>query len=206
MFGAELVEVVGRRSNASEAARTAADEGEVYASHAYMPQGLRGYSTIAYELVEQLGGAPGSVIMPAGHGGLLLGAGRGFVSMVNSGEINKLPMLIGVQVEACAPLWSVFTHGPMGLNWVREDETIAEGIRVRYPVRGDAVLQMVLDSKGFIGQVTEDKVLSGVEALAQLGYSVEPTSAVIWGILEDHIDHLPEPIVVILTGSGLKTG
>ena len=205
MFGAELVEVVGRRSNASEAVRKAADEGDVYASHAYMPQGLRGYSTIAYEIFEQLGGAPGSVIMPAGHGGLLLGIGRGFDNLLINGDITKLPVLVGVQVEACAPLWSVFVHGPVGLNWVTEEETIAEGIRVRYPTRGDAVLQLVQDSNGFIDLVTEDQVGYGKDQLARRGFYVEPTSAVVWSILEKHINQLPEPITVILTGSGYKT-
>ena len=77
-YGAELVAVPGPRSNAAEAARRAAEGGMVYASHAYLPFNLPGYATCAYEIVEQLGQAPGAVILPAGQGGLLLGMGRGF--------------------------------------------------------------------------------------------------------------------------------
>lgn len=205
MFGAELRQIVGRRSNASAAVRTAADSGEVYASHAYLPQGLRGYSTIAYELFEQFGETPGSVIMPAGHGGLLLGVGRGFKNLLHSGVINSLPVLVGVQVEACAPLWSAFVHGPIGLNWVNEEETSAEGICVKYPVRGDAVLQMVKETNGFFELVNEGHVISGRDMLARNGLYVEPTSAVVWDALEKNIERLPEPIAVILTGSGFKS-
>ncbi|MCX6070615.1 MAG: pyridoxal-phosphate dependent enzyme [Chloroflexi bacterium] len=65
-YGAELVLIDGPRSAASNAVRLAAEGGAVYASHAYMPQGMAGVATIAYEIVEQLGGAPGAVIAPVG--------------------------------------------------------------------------------------------------------------------------------------------
>jgi threonine synthase len=42
--------------------------------------------------------------------------------------------------------------------------------------------------------------------LASLGLYVEPTSAIVWAALSRLVDKLPDPIVVILTGSGLKYG
>ncbi len=72
---AELVTISGPRSNASEAVlRVLSVPGNaaVYASHAYLPFNLPGYATLAYELVTQLGCAPGSVLLPVGQGGLLL--------------------------------------------------------------------------------------------------------------------------------------
>ena len=59
MYGAELVRVPGPRANAAEAVRKAAESGQVYASHAYLPFNIPGYATCAYEIVEQLGRAPG---------------------------------------------------------------------------------------------------------------------------------------------------
>ena len=67
-YGAEVIRIPGLRSNAAEAALNAAAGGEVYASHAYLPFGLSGYATIAYEIFRQLGQAPGSVIAPVGQG------------------------------------------------------------------------------------------------------------------------------------------
>jgi threonine synthase len=52
--------------------------------------------------------------------------------------------------------------------------------------------------------VYEAFILSGRDALARLGFYVEPTSALVWRALEESISTLPDPIVILLTGSGLK--
>lgn len=209
-YGAEIVRILGPRSNAAEAVVRAAQQGAVYASHAYMPHDGRGYATIAYELVEQLGRCPGTVIAPVGQGSLLLGITRGFQALQAAGVITCLPLLVGVQAAQCAPLWALFTNGPVGLRLVSEGDTVAEGVRIRYPLRGDALLQMVLDSQGLFVAVDEADILPGQDQLAHRGLYVEPTSAIVWNALEQILtvaDHraAPEPVVAILTGSGLKT-
>jgi threonine dehydratase len=40
-----------------------------------------GYATAAYELVEQMPEPPGTIILPVGQGGLLLGLWRGFSAL-----------------------------------------------------------------------------------------------------------------------------
>ena len=204
-YGAEVVPVPGPRSRASEAVQQAAAEGAVYASHAWMPQGLLGYATVAFELVEQLGEAPGTVVMPAGQGGLLLGVGRGFEMLRRAGVIARAPQLIGVQAEACAPLWSAFTYGSLGLETISEGETVAEGVRIRYPLRGDAVLRATAASRGRFVVVREEDILPGRDQLSRQGLFVEPTSAIIWDALAQISADAPDPIVAILTGSGLKS-
>jgi len=54
--------------------------------------------------------------------------------------------------------------------------------------------------------VDEDEILPGREALARLGFEVEPTSAIVWSALRQVIHELPDPVVVILTGAGWKYG
>lgn len=208
-YGAELRRVPGPRSNASQAvlealAAQSTSQGVAYASHAYLPFNLPGYATLAYELLEQLGQAPGAVILPVGQGGLLLGVARGFAAMHAAGVIRKLPYLVGVQALACAPMWAVAEHGLDGLAWVSEAKTLAEGIKVRFPVRGDAVLQVVESSGGFFHAVSEEAIQTGRVELARQGFYIEPTSAVVWDAALRHIHHLPKPVVAILTGSGLK--
>jgi threonine synthase len=203
-YGAELTRILGPRSSTSEAVRRAAEKGAVYASHAYLPQGIPGFATIAYELVDQIGAAPGSVIVPVGQGGLILGIGRGFEALRASGLAVQIPKLVGVQARACAPLWALFSYGPTGLGWVSEAPTVAEGIRIQHPVRGDAVFKMVESSGGLFMALDEEEILPGQEQLARRGFFVEPTSAVTWPALSKLIGDLPEPIVVILTGSGFK--
>lgn len=203
-YGAELVKVPGPRSEAASAVRRAAEDGAVYASHSMLPFGLPGIATIAYELAEQLGGAPGSVIAPVGHGSLLLGIAQGFAALQATGIIKKIPQLVGVQARACAPLVALATQGVAGLAWVTEGETLAEGVRVRQPVRGDELLRAVDASGGRFVAVEEEQILPARDALAHAGLFVEPTSAIVWAALQELANELPEPIVLILSGSGLK--
>lgn len=204
-YGAEVVQIMGPRSNASAAVRRAAEKGDIYASHAYLPYNLPGYATLAYELYEQLGEAPGSVILPVGQGGLILGIARGFEGLKHLGLVERVPVLVGVQARACAPLWALTSFGTAGLAWVAEAQTMADGIRVYHPVRGDAVMQAVSTSRGRFVAVDEEDISTGGEQLAQRGFYVEPTSAVVWSGLAQGVGEIPEPIVVILTGSGLKS-
>jgi threonine synthase len=203
-FGAKLVRILGPRSNATQAVMRAVDHGATYASHAYLPQVLSGYATIAYELYEQMGTAPGTVIAPAGQGNLILAIGRGFQALKNAGLIDSVPQLIGVQVLACAPMWAVFQYGGSGLGWVTEGDTLAEGVRIKHPVRGDVVIKTVRESGGQFVVVEEGDIMPGRDELASFGFNVEPTSAIVWNALNQVITQAPEPISVILTGAGFK--
>ena len=199
-YGAEIVAVEGPRSKAAEAVQTAAREGALYASHIYNPIGLAGNATAAYEIWEQLGHAPESILLPVGHGTLLIGLHRGFKALQAAGLIERLPRLVGVQALACAPLWAVQRYGRDGLAWVTEGETIAEGIRVVQPLRGDAVLAAIAESGGTMLAVDDPAIQAGRDALARLGFYVELTSAVVWEALKQ----VPGEVVVMLTGHGLK--
>ena len=199
-YGAEVVAVDGPRSKAAEAAHAAAAGGAFYASHVYNPIGLAGNATAAYEIWEQLGHAPESVVLPVGHGTLLIGLHRGFIALKAAGLIERLPRLIGVQAMACAPIWAVQAYGRDGLAWVTEGETVAEGIRVFQPVRGDTVLAAIRESGGAMLAVDDPPILAGRAALARQGFYVETTSAVVWEALRQ----VPGEAVAILTGNGLK--
>jgi threonine synthase len=203
--GARVFRVPGGRSRTSEVTINAVEHGAVYGSHAYLPHNLFGYATLAYEVCAQLGRAPGTLVLPAGQGGLLLGVSRGFEALKIARIIDDLPVLIGVQAAACAPIFAGFQNGRPGVVQVEEGVTMAEGIRVRQPVRIDAVLNAIQQTNGRIVAVNEPEILTGREALARLGFYVEPTSAVIWDALKQVSDLLMDPVVVILTGTGLKS-
>jgi len=203
-YGSELIPVPGPRSNASLAVKRDTDTGTTYASHVHQPYVLPGYATAAYEIYEQLGSTPGSVILPAGQGSFLLGIARGFGALRQAGEISSIPKFIGVQSMACAPLWAAMQLGDTGERKNEEGDTIAEGIRILEPLRKAHVLEAVESSGGWMVAVAEQDILPGRDELAKLGFHVEPTSAVVWPALLNNIEKLDEPIVVVLTGSGLK--
>lgn len=203
-YGAELVKIPGPRSAAAEAVLQEARQGTVYASHAYLPFGLAGVATLAYELWQQMGRAPGTVIAPVGHGGLLLGVARGFAALRQAGLIARMPYLVGVQAQACAPVWAGFTQGLQAMHSVEENQTVAEGVRVRRPVRGEALLKEIPAEAGTFVAVKEAGILPDYQELARSGVHVEPTSALAWSAYKQLKGDIPQPVVLILTGSGLK--
>jgi threonine synthase len=206
--GAELHPIEGSRSDVTEAlisrVSKLSDGSVAYASHASLPVNIPGYATAAYEIYEQMGGAPGAVIVPAGQGGLLLGIYRGFDALKRAGLIKSIPYMVGVQARACSPLWVLSTAGMSAWGFITEGQTLAEGVRVKSPLRAGALLQMVEAGNGEFIPVDETDILRGRDELALRGLYVEPTSAIVWSALEQTIERLPEPIAVVLTGSGFK--
>jgi threonine synthase len=206
-YGAELIPIVGSRSDVMKAVKKKADDGGVtYASHAYLPFNIAGYATAAYEIFEQLGEKlPGAIIVPAGQGGFLLGLYYGLNQLrIDNNNYKRFPKIIGVQASECAPLWSLYKKDQLEFTSNIENQTLAEGVRIINPLRKSEVINAVLESKGSIFKIAEEEILQGRDQLAHLGFYVEPTSAIVWPALTKIIHHLQDPIVVLLTGSGLK--
>jgi len=213
-YGAELHPIEGTRSDVTVALERAIENPSptgrgagvrvAYASHAYLPVNIPGYATAAYEIFEQIGGAPGVVIVPAGQGGLLLGLYRGFDALKRAGLVKSIPHMVGVQARACSPLWVLSTAGMSAWGFVTEGQTLAEGVRVKSPLRAGALLQMVEAGHGEFIPVDETDILRGRDELAKRGLYVEPTSAIVWSALEQALGRLPDPVAVMLTGSGYK--
>jgi threonine synthase len=208
-YGAELRAIEGARSDVTSAVESAlaAESSEArsaYASHAALPVNIPGYATAAYEIFEQMGCAPGAVVVPAGQGGLMLGLYRGFVALKHSGLTDSIPTMLGVQARACSPLWVLSTAGRSAMGFITEGPTLAEGVRVMRPLRAGALLQIVAAGHAGFVPVDEADILRGRDELAKRGLYVEPTSAIVWSALEQKLDQLPQPVVVMLTGSGYK--
>jgi len=209
-FGAEVVEIKGKREYASLAAWAAAAHGAFYASHVYNPFFLAGTETVAYELWEQLGRqAPAAVVLPVGNGTLLLGVYRGFRRLQQAGQVRRLPHLLAVQSTACAPLYKAFAEGTQTIHPIEPSPTVASGIAISQPARGEQILDAVRDTEGAVLAVTDKEIGSTRRHLARHGFYVEDTSAVAvaaLGHLSGGAAALGDgPLVVIVTGHGLKT-
>lgn len=204
-YGAEVHRVPGPRDNAAEAVLRAAGAGKVYASHAYMPFGLTGIATIAYEIWQSLGREPGSLISPVGHGGLLYGVMRGFDALFSAGLIGKKPIYIGVQAENCAPLVQAYRQQKLNPVKVEISASLAEGTHVSCLARGAQILERMQNHQGRMVMGSEAQLVALYRLSARSGYFCEPTSCLsLVPLLDDKID-LVEPVVAIMTGSGYKT-
>jgi threonine synthase len=205
MFGADLMKIPGPRSEAAMAVLEEAKRGIVYGSHAFMPFGLPGIATIAYELVEQLGKVPSSVIAPVGHGGLLYGIMLGFEAMLKSGVIEKEPYYIGVQSEGCAPIAVAYQREKEAPVGITPGETLAEGVKVTSPIRGKAILSRLINGKGEMMAISEKDISDAYIELARIGVYCEPTSALVWAAAKKVTQTRLTPTVAIITGSGYKS-
>ena len=83
---------------------------------------------------------------------------------------------------------------------------MAAGVSISDPFHGKEVLAAVRRSGGAILAVEESDILESQAQLAGLGVYVEMTSALVWSGLGQIKGPIPEPIICIITGHGLKNG
>ena len=210
MYGAKLVRIPGSREEAAEAALKIAQK-TYYASHYWNPLFLQGTKTFAFEVWEQLGWeVPANLILPVGHGTLLLGVYTGFGDLKTAGMIEKVPRIFAVQSESCSPLYQAFHRNLDFLPQITEKESLAEGIHIRKPLRWKQLIEAVRVTGGTFLTVSEEEIIGSLKETGRRGFFIEPTSATAVAALEkltqqNSID--PEELTVIpLTGTGLKTG
>jgi threonine synthase len=178
-----------------------------YASHCWNPYFLHGTKTFAFEIWEQMGWkSPDTLLLPAGHGTLLLGAYIGFRELKEAGRVKKIPRLVGIQSAACAPLFQGFAEGLGEAPAILKGETMAEGIAIAEPVRGRQILRAIRETGGEVLTVTEKEIGAAFKEMGRRGHFIEPTSAATMAGLKKYLKkkRVKEVIVSSLTGTGLK--
>ena len=207
-FGATVIPVEGNREAVAQAAQDAAadDPSSFYASHNWHPVFVEGVKTWALEVWEQLGERnPATVFVPTGGGSAFVGAWRGFGG-VPSGPGGAMPRLVAAQPDACAPIVAAYRHG--AAMAVAAGATIAEGTRIAAPSRPGQILAALRESQGWAEAVSEEEIVATLRELWAQGFYVEPTGAVgaaaCRAALARGMALDDGPIVVLLTGSGLK--
>jgi len=203
-FGATVHAVPGPREAAADAARKAAGN-TFFASHVWNPWFIHGTKTAAYEIWEQLGRkAPGTILAPTGNGTLLLGLHLGFRELVAGGLCGRMPVLIAVQTEAASGLARMWAEHLQSPPETPAASTIAEGIAVRRPARAVQIVEAVRSTSGRFLVVGEEDIRPAYHEACQAGWYIEPTSAVALAALPQLTPDLPDPVVIPLTGHGLK--
>lgn len=204
--GATIKAIHGTREDIAAAAQKAVEEENVfYASHVYNPYFYEGTKTYAYEIFEQLKGAPDSLIIPVGNGTLLLGAYYGFKELLKNRLIEKMPKLIAIQAANCAPIFSAFENGAVMVAPVVNDGTLAEGIAIAAPARGKQILEAVRETNGTFIDVQELEIESARSMLADKGFYVEITSAVNYAGYLKYKKAPEEKLIIPLCGAGIKS-
>jgi threonine synthase len=204
-YGARLHKIKGSREDTARATWRHAQT-TYYASHYWNPYFFHGTKTYIFEIVEQLGWKPPDIlVIPVGNGTLLYGSYIGLKELQQEGIIEKLPKIIGVQAENCAPLAYAWKNNGKSISFKTLKETIAEGIAITNPVRANDILHSIKETKGDIFTVTENEILEVLYYIRRKGYYIEPTSAVAVAGLKKLVTRKNNCVVIPLTGHGLKT-
>lgn len=209
--GAKVHVVPGSREDTAKAALDAVERGEgFYASHVYNPFFYQGTKTYAYEIYEQLKGElPEVLVVPVGNGTLVFGVYYGFKDLLKLGLIEKLPKIIAVQSQNCAPIYEAFKNNNDYTQEVKNTGTLAEGIAIADPKRGHQLLQAIKETGGEVILAPEDEILEVRDKLALKGFYIEPTTAATFAGYFKYVRETGfEPkgkVILPLCGSGLKS-
>ncbi len=169
------------------------------------PFGVEGFKTIAFEIVEQLGGkVPDRVYAPVGSGDGFYGVWKGFVEMRATGVIERLPRMMACQATGANPYVRAFKSGARTVRAVETARTVALSIAEK--IGGDAALRAVYDSGGAAEDAGDELIVATGRALGRVGLAVEPASAVAVACAQRDaaMEHEGETWVAIGTGSTVK--
>ena len=176
--GARVTIVPGSRDQCAEVCRAkVAQEGTYYASHVYNPFFYEGTKTYIYEVWEQLGRIPAHLFVPLGNGTLFLGMVKALEELLAAGFIAKMPRIIAVQSEHCDPIARAYEDGASSPAHITPLPTLAEGIAIGVPVRGEEILYYIYKYNMKVITAPEERILEARAALAGHGIYCEHTSA-----------------------------
>ena len=200
--GARLIMVDASFDEALVAVRALGEEGGAVVVNSVNPDRIAGQQTAAFEIVDELGGAPDAVALPVGNAGNITATWAGFVRYAASGRTDgRRPRMLGFQAAGAAP---IVLGAP-----VESPETVATAIRIGNPASWAGALAARDESDGLIEAVSDDEILSMQLRIARSeGIFCEPASAAavagVARLARDGRLARSQVVVCILTGHGLK--
>jgi threonine synthase len=177
--GARLVEVRGSFDQTLRAAQTLGETGKFVLVNSLNPDRIEGQKTAAFEIVEELPGAPDVLALPYGGGGNTRAYARGFAE------------------------WGAGMPRLLAGAAARRGETLASAIRIVDPAHRAEAEAAIRDSGGAVIALTDDEIVAAWRRLAELeGVFCEPASAA--GLAAVEKTGASGTIVIVVTGHGLK--
>ena len=211
-LGAKITQVPGTIADAGVlAARVAKQTGRYNASTFVTPFRHDGKGTMAIEICEQLGWqSPDQIVYPVGGGVGLVGMWKMFKLLHKIGWTKNRPRIIAVQPSGCAPVVDAFNRRLEDVEEWSSPNTIANGLKIPKPLAGKWILKSLRDSRGIALKVTDSEIRRAVRLMAKTdGILLEPSSGAAFAALphlyQDGLVDRTDRVVVIATGSGLKT-
>ncbi len=172
------------------------------------PLVIEAQKTIAYEVAEQFG-VPDWFIVSMGSGGTIYSVWKGFKELLAMRKTAKLPRMIGVQANGCAPIVNAYFSGQSQPVAISKPSTHALAILVRKPLNGRWALETLKESKGVGVAVSDSEIFKAEQDVARLeGIFAEPSSSATIAALKKLVHqgtiNQKDRVVCLITGSGLK--
>lgn len=206
--GAKANVVLGSRDHCADVCREKVEkEGIYYANHVYNPYFYEGTKTYIYEMYEQLHRIPQNIFVPLGNGTLFLGIMKALEEFLASGIIDKMPNVVAIQGENCAPFVKAVEQKLTALPTIEVKPTIAEGIAIGVPMRGKEILQYIYKYNLKLVTAPEDKILAARQKLARKGIYCEHTTAANYAAYLHYCELYgrTKDSVISMCGAGLKS-
>jgi len=188
LFGAEVC-FAGENIAASGVAMRQAHAIDLASGHLvdmstfFEPGRLEGKKTMGFEIVEAFGPEklPDWIFYPTGGGTGLVGIWKAFQELIALGRMDdgthRLPRMVAVQSENCAPVVEAFDRGLDHVETVESKGTIADGLDVPGAIMGHGILQTIRDSGGTAVAVSEASILDAFKLLGRHGVGASYESA-----------------------------
>jgi threonine synthase len=209
MYGAKVIAIDGNFDDALRLVREIGETEPISIVNSINPHRIEGQKTAAFEIIEELGGAPDLHILPVGNAGNITAYWKGYREFHEKGRAASLPKMLGFQAAGSAPIYYD--------RIIPNPETVASAIRIGNPASWQQAAAAVHESHGAIDIVSDLDILDAQRFLAaREGIFVEPASAAsIAGLLKcvgrERCAVCPLPsipdgarIVCTVTGHGLK--
>ena len=175
------------------------------------PYYAEGSKTYGFEIAEQLGWkAPRHVVVPVASGSLLVKIWKGLKELHKLGLIEKPhTKLYAAQAEGCGPIVTAIVSGSDIIKPVKP-KTIAKSLAIGNPADGYYAADAIGETGGWAAAVSDEEIVDAMKLLGQTeGIFTETAGGVTLAatrkLIEEKRIPRDEPIVVCITGHGLKT-
>lgn len=209
-YGAEVRFVDGLIDDAGRlAAQDGRERGAFNVATFREPYRVEGKKTMGFELVEQLGRVPGTIVYPTGGGTGLVAMWKAFDELQQLGWIGgERPAMIAVQADGCAPIVEAYERGDEAATPVENGSTRMWGLRVPGGIGDRLSLRAVRESGGCAIGVSDDAAdaamrdlhrREGIDATEEGGATLAALR-----ILHARGVALAPPVVLFNTATSLK--
>ena len=199
MHGARVIAIRGNFDDALTLVRELAQKHPIELVNSVNPYRIEGQKTAAFEVIEELGEAPGALAIPVGNAGNITAWWRGF------GERGAGAQCSTAFRPRAPRRWSAASRSS-------NPETVASAIRIGNPARWEEAMTAVTTSRGRIAAVSDEQILDAYRLLASTRGRLLRAGLGRFGrrhprprpARSSRATRRPRSVVCVLTGHGLK--